>query len=177
MVPPPRNNYTRMLRCFLVISQHFPLAVQDSICPLCLHIWPKLSPQNSSSLSPSPVLLPSKTCVHWLWDKRSSKPWALQAFILLYFWYWTHSVKTQRTPGPGTSLVAQWLRLYLPVQGIWVPPLAWEDPTCCRAAEPVCHNYWALSSEPTHCNYWSQRALEPTLHKRSRCNEKPAHCH
>ena len=35
-----------------------------------------------------------------------------------------------------TSLVAQWLRICLPVQGTWVRALVWEDPTC-RGA----HNY------------------------------------
>ena len=42
-----------------------------------------------------------------------------------------------------TSLVAQWLRIRLPVQGTWVRALVWEDPTCCGATKPVLHNYWA----------------------------------
>ena len=41
----------------------------------------------------------------------------------------------------GASLVAQWLRICLPMQGTWVPALVWEDPTCRRATKPVCHNY------------------------------------
>ena len=41
----------------------------------------------------------------------------------------------------GTSLVAQWLRIPLPVQGTWVRSLVREDPTCHGAAKPVCHNY------------------------------------
>ena len=41
----------------------------------------------------------------------------------------------------GASLVAQWLRVYLPMQGTWVRALVWEDPTCCGAAGPVSHNY------------------------------------
>ncbi|XP_061045825.1 uncharacterized protein LOC133091031 [Eubalaena glacialis] len=40
-----------------------------------------------------------------------------------------------------TSLVAQWLRIRLPMQGIRVRALAWEDPTCRGAAKPVRHNY------------------------------------
>ena len=64
----------------------------------------------------------------------------------------------------GTSLVVQWLRIRLPMQGTWVRALVWEDPTCCGATKPVHHNYWAC-------------ALEPVLHnKRSHRNEKPAHC-
>ena len=39
------------------------------------------------------------------------------------------------------SLVAQWLRIRLPMQGTQVRALVWEDPTCRRATKPVCHNY------------------------------------
>ena len=39
------------------------------------------------------------------------------------------------------SLVAQWLRIHLPMQGTWVRALVWEDPTCHRATKPVRHNY------------------------------------
>ena len=39
------------------------------------------------------------------------------------------------------SLVAQWLRICLPMQGTWVRALVWEDPTCCGATRPVSHNY------------------------------------
>ena len=41
----------------------------------------------------------------------------------------------------GTSLVVQWLRICLPMQGTRVPSLVQEDPTCCRATKPVHHNY------------------------------------
>ena len=40
-----------------------------------------------------------------------------------------------------TSLVAQWLRIRLPMQGTWVQALVWEDPTCHGATKPVRHNY------------------------------------
>ena len=39
------------------------------------------------------------------------------------------------------SLVVQWLRICLPMQGTQVPVLVQEDPTCRRATKPVCHNY------------------------------------
>ena len=39
------------------------------------------------------------------------------------------------------SLVAQWLRICLPMQGTWVRALVWEDPTCHGATGPVSHNY------------------------------------
>ena len=96
---------------------------------------------------------------------------------------------------PWASLVAQWLRIHLPVQGTRVRALVWEDPTGRGATKPVHHNYWARALEPTGRNYWAC-ALEPTSHnywarvpqllkpvhlepllcnKRSHHNEKPAH--
>ena len=39
------------------------------------------------------------------------------------------------------SLVAQWLRICLPMQGTRVRVLVWEDPTCRGATGPVSHNY------------------------------------
>ena len=40
-----------------------------------------------------------------------------------------------------TSLVAQWLKIHLPMQGTQVRALVWEDATCRGATKPVCHNY------------------------------------
>ena len=71
----------------------------------------------------------------------------------------------------GTSLVEQWLRICLPVQGTQVWALVWEDPTCLGATKPVCHNCW------THVpQLLKPTCLEPVLrNKRSHRNEKPAH--
>ena len=41
----------------------------------------------------------------------------------------------------GASLVAQWFRIRLPMQGTRVQSLVQEDPTCRRATKPVRHNY------------------------------------
>ena len=41
----------------------------------------------------------------------------------------------------GASLVVQWLRVHLPVQGTWVRALVREDPTCHGATKLMCHNY------------------------------------
>ena len=41
---------------------------------------------------------------------------------------------------PRASLVAQWLRICLLMQGTRVRALVWEDPTCRGAAGPVSHN-------------------------------------
>ena len=48
----------------------------------------------------------------------------------------------------GTSLVAQWLKIRLPMQGTRVLSLVREDPTGRRATKPVHHNYWACALEP-----------------------------
>ena len=39
------------------------------------------------------------------------------------------------------SLVAQWLRIRLPMQGTQVRALVREDLTCCGATKPLHHNY------------------------------------
>ena len=39
------------------------------------------------------------------------------------------------------SLVAQWLRICLPMQWTQVRALVWEDPTCHGETRPVSHNY------------------------------------
>ena len=53
----------------------------------------------------------------------------------------------------GTSLVAQWLRIRLPMQGTWVRALVWEDPTCHGATKPMHYQLPSLRS----------RAREPQL--------------
>ena len=66
-----------------------------------------------------------------LWDAAKAilrgKFKAIQAYL-----------KKQET---GASLVAQWLRICLPMQGTRVRALVWEDPTCRGATKPVSHNY------------------------------------
>ena len=47
----------------------------------------------------------------------------------------------QNLPTNKASLVAQWLRIRLPMQGTPVCALVREDPTCRGAARPVSHNY------------------------------------
>ena len=39
------------------------------------------------------------------------------------------------------SLVAQWLRIHLPMQGTRVRALVQEDPTCHGATKPMHHKY------------------------------------
>ena len=81
------------------------------------------------------------------------------------------------------SLVAQWLRICLPMQGTRVRALVREDPTCRRVTKPVCHNYWACALDPSSHDYWARVPqlprpvhLEPVLcNKRSHGNEEPVH--
>ena len=40
-----------------------------------------------------------------------------------------------------TSLVFQLLRIHLPMQRTQIQCMVQEDSTCCRATNPVCHNY------------------------------------
>ena len=58
----------------------------------------------------------------------------------------TFSSSQMETPYPlntnsRASLVAQWLRIHLLIQGTRVRALVREDPTCCGATKPVRHNY------------------------------------
>ena len=60
-----------------------------------------------------------------------------------------------------TSIMVQWLRICLPMQGTWVPSLVLEDSTCYRATK----------------SNWTPCALEPMLcNKRNRHSEKPTPC-
>ena len=72
------------------------------------------------------------------------------------------------------SLVAQWLRIYLPMQGTWVRALVQEDPTCHGATKPVQHNYWACALEPASHNYWARvpQLLKPVRLESVLCNKK-----
>ena len=81
------------------------------------------------------------------------------------------------------SLVAQWLRIHLPMQGTWVWSLVQEDPTCHGATGPLRHNCWACALGPASHHYWAHvpqllkpMSLEPVLcNKRSHCSERPVH--
>ena len=68
--------------------------------------------------------------LHFLMCQNSGK------FVMSITWdriYKAHST--------GTPLVAQWLRIHLPMQGTWVRALVREDPTYHGATKPVSYNY------------------------------------
>ena len=55
---------------------------------------------------------------------------------------WDQDARVCRnTGGGGTSLVAQWLRILLPMQGTRVRALVREDPTCRGATKLTSHSY------------------------------------
>ena len=79
----------------------------------------------------------------------------------------THTFLNQTLKGPhdfkkctwGTSLVVQWLRICLPMQGTRVRALVREDPTCRGATKPASHNCWARVTQ-----LLKLVCLEPVLH-------------
>ena len=96
-----------------------------------------------------------------LWQNEETLIWVFKDEYMFFIW----SKGKENNNYFGTSLVAQWLRICLLMQGTRVQALVWEDPTCCRATKPVHHNYWACAlsprattTEPVWHNYWSPRA-------------------
>ena len=73
------------------------------------------------------------------------------------------------------SLVTQWLRICLPMQGTRVQALVREDPTCHGATKPVHHNCWACALEPASHNYRSPCATTTEAHApRARAPQREA---
>ena len=80
----------------------------------------------------------------------------------------THWMVVIKKTDNRVFLVVQWLRIRLPLQGIWVWNLVQEDSTCHRAIKPMHHNYWTSALEPANC--------KPVLcNKIIHHNEKAAH--
>ena len=131
-----------------------------------LLFWKEIFPYPTLSFLPS--FLPSFFPFHL----SSSFPSSVLPFLFLYAFgvsLWNHGFFKKFNV--WASLVVQWLRIHLPIQGTWVWALVPEDPTCHGATKPVRHNYWACVPQllkPVH--------LEPVLrNKRSHHNEKPTH--
>ena len=60
---------------------------------------------------------------------------------------------------PKTSLVVQWLRIHLPMQGTWILSMVQEDLPRYKATKTASHNISACTLEPVLCN------------KKSHCNK------
>ena len=52
-------------------------------------------------------------------------------------------LEPESKPGFWTWLVFQWLKIQIPMQGIWVWSLLLEDSTCLGTTKPGYHNYWS----------------------------------
>ena len=70
---------------------------------------------------------------------------AVQMLVWVFYGYCNKLPQTQwlKTTQIWTSLVVQWLKICLPIQGTWVRSLVWEDLTCLRPARTMRHNYWS----------------------------------
>ena len=74
-------------------------------------------------------------------------------------------------------LWTQW-EASLPVQETWVWPLIWVDPTCCKAAKPLNHNYRACAVDPGNCSCGSLCARELcSATGEATLSEKTVRCH
>ena len=76
--------------------------------------------------------------------------------------------------------VAQWRRICLLMQGIWVQSLIQEDPTCWGATKPVYLNYRTCALESMLHKKRSHRKEKPTLHNEEQpplatARESPVH--
>ena len=96
----------------------------------------------------------------WAGWQKNQRTWRHMKLLTLRI----RKKKEWRKVNRWTSLVVQWLRIHLPMQGTRVLSLVREDPTCCGATKPVYHNYRACALEPVNHNYWSPSTLEPVHH-------------
>ena len=83
---------------------------------------------------------------HLTFPSRNSSSGGWRYFFLSSYETWLSLFFIYFLKCTWASLVAQWLRICLPMQGTWVQALVWEDPTCRGATRTVSHNYWACAS-------------------------------
>ena len=86
------------------------------------------------------------SCLQELGDTRYSQTSLYFQSVALKKCCFISKIIIIRKCSVGASLVAQWLRICLLMQGTQVRALVWEDPTCHGPAGPVSHNYWACAS-------------------------------
>ncbi|KAJ8783113.1 hypothetical protein J1605_009721 [Eschrichtius robustus] len=71
---------------------------------------------------------------------QSKKPKVTEC-ILAAAWVEKHIIFQISRQDSRASLVVQWLRIHLPMQGTRVRALVRVDPTCRGATKPVSHSY------------------------------------
>ena len=102
------------------------------------------------------------------------KVWEFGAWVCIFWlrflWYQVTKILLSRIMNDRASLVAQWLRIRLPMQETRVRAMVRGDPTCRGATKPMCHNYWACTLESASHSYWAHAPqllkparLEPVL--------------
>ena len=148
-----------MLLCLLVVNS-FLLLLSIPFCAglnlfICPTAYGHLGHFQAGAVRGS-AIVNILVCVSWLWDRIAGS--------------WRRHISDFSKKCLGTSLVAQWLRIRLPMQGTRVRALVREDPTCRGATKPVRHSDWACALEPTSHNYWAHvlqllkpACLEPVL--------------
>ena len=102
-----------------------------------------------------PALIPWRELPACLEIMRATRERIEERRKNLHFWL---ILEFEEWLAVGTSLVAQWLRIRLPMQGTRARALVREHPTCRRATKPVRHNYWACAPEPASHNSGSPGA-------------------
>ena len=97
----------------------------------------------------TPMFMAALFAIAKIWKQPkcpSTDEWIKKWYIYIYIYTMEYLSTIKKNKQKGASLVAQWLRIYLPMQGTRVRALVWEDPTCRGATRPVSHNYWACAS-------------------------------
>ena len=79
----------------------------------------------------------------------------IYTFASVTYCFWQSKLNELRT-----SLVVQWLRIHLSVQGMQVQYLFREDSTSHGASKPMCCSYWSLLS-----GAWESQLLSPCSHR------------
>ena len=104
--------------------------------------------------------------------------------IKIHTWQPTREKKMKNTICIYIYIIEYIIYLQLSHFAVWVQSLVWEEPRCCQATKPICHNCWVQALEPASYSYRAcvpqvlkPACLEPVLHKvRSHHNEGPKHC-
>ena len=86
------------------------------------------------------IISPQIQDAQWTFKTRTMKKTTLKHIIIKLLKN-NDKEKHLKSSQGWASLVAQWLRICLLMQGTWVRALVWEDPTCRGATGPVSHNY------------------------------------
>ena len=138
------NSWAKLMCCYRSARRHKRASADhgvpytDGSSSVCIKVMVHNSFPISfwtHALPKMPLLnLPRFTVQSTLWMSRRGEEAQLWGLIL-------------KQPDFGTSLVAQWLRIRLPMQGTRVRALVREDPTCRGATKPVHHNYWAYEPQ------------------------------